>query len=300
MKNIINTFKTHKEVEEYRNKINEMCDERNSFITLCERANSLSEKSFGYIKEAFETISPILFDSNDGKKILRRYTKTIKENKNLSALHSIYENIRKAGANMDVDFFVNNVANTEWGVNAATLKEDVKTLGRILSEGYLCVGESVNDMLPKENKTLSSAVEYIAENKKTKKNIAEYSNAVKVIKESVLSNKDSKNIFESTDSAISDSLINEFNAKYSEMLSADEITILKEISSSQDRESVFNKYKDACADKISIAKKAFDANGDKSSSERLSVVLEQISNKTFVLETVGSDICKLIELSNIF
>ena len=64
--NIINTFKTIKEVEAYRQEINEMCDKRTAFITLCEEANSLSEKKFGYIKESFESISPMLFKTNEG------------------------------------------------------------------------------------------------------------------------------------------------------------------------------------------------------------------------------------------
>jgi 23S rRNA pseudoU1915 N3-methylase RlmH len=301
MENIINTLKTRREVEEYRTKINEMCDKRNEFIVLCEQANSLSEKSFGYIKEAFEVLSPSLFKSSEGKKLINKYTKVVKENKNLYSLHSIYENIRKAGKDMDVDFFVNNLANVEWNVDGSTLKEDTYKLGRILTEAYLFIGKEAESMLPKENKSLSMAVEYIAENKKNKKNIAEYSNAVKVIKECVLLNESSQNIFEcATLGKTTEELLKEFNEKYSDKLTAEEINILKEISGGQDKETIFNKYKEACATKITEAKKTFDINGDKVSSDRLRVVLEQISNKTFSLDTVGTDICSLMELSKIF
>ena len=301
MENIINTLKTRKEVENYRAQINEMCDKRNEFIALCEQANSLSEKPFGYIKEAFEALSPSLFNNPEGNKLLNRYTKVVKENKNLYTLHSLYENIRKAGKDMDVDFFVNNLANADWGVNSATLKEDTLKLGRVLSEAYLFLGRDADSMLPKENKSLSMAIEYIAENKKTAKNIAEYSNAVKVIKESVVSNNSAKNMFECVGAdETTENLLKEFNEKYADKLSAEEINILKEISGSQDKETIFNKYKEACATKISEARKNFETNGDKASSDRLGVVLEQISNKNFSLETVGSDICSLIELSNIF
>jgi hypothetical protein len=95
-------------------------------------------------------------------------------------------------------------------------------------------------------------------------------------------------------------LIREFNLKYTDKLTVEEANVLKEISSSDNRESVFNKYKEVCTTKITEAKKNFEANGDKASSDRLGAVLEQISNKNFTLETVGSDICSLIELSNIF
>lgn len=301
MENLINTLKTRTEVEKYRAQMNEMCDKRNEFITLCEQANSLSEKSFGYIKEAFETLSPSLFNSSEGKKLINRYTKIVKEHKNLYSLHSLYENIRKAGKDMDIEFFVNNIANADWNVDSSTLKEDTYKLGRVLTEAYLFLGKDADSMLPKENKSLSMAVEYIAENKKTAKNIAEYSNAVKVIKENVASNKNSKNMFESVDlGETTENLLKEFNAKYADKLSAEEINILKEISSSQNKETIFNKYKEVCATKITEAKKSFEDKGDKASSDRLGVVLEQISNKSFSLDTVGSDICSLIELSNIF
>jgi hypothetical protein len=202
---------------------------------------------------------------------------------------------------MDIEFFVNNIANADWNVDSSTLKEDTYKLGRVLTEAYLFLGKDADSMLPKENKSLSMAVEYIAENKKTAKNIAEYSNAVKVIKENVASNKNSKNMFESVDlGETTENLLKEFNAKYADKLSAEEINILKEISSSQNKETIFNKYKEVCATKITEAKKSFEDKGDKASSDRLGVVLEQISNKSFSLDTVGSDICSLIELSNIF
>ena len=297
----VNTLNTIQEVESYRNVINEMCDNRHKFIVLCEEAKELSTKSFGFIKESFEALSPILFKSSEGKKLMNKYTKMIKENKNLSSLHTINENIRKAGSETDIDFFVNSLMVVEWGVNPSTLKEDTKKLGRVLSEAYLLVGEEAKSLIPNENVSLSNAVNFIAESKKGTKNISEYSDAAKIIKEHIKNKDSKKNVFESVNlDELAASLIKEFNAKYDGKLNDEEIAILKEVSCSENREEVFNKYKNACAVKITEAKKKFEANGDKSSSDRLGVVLEQISNKTFVLDTVGSDICSLIELSNIF
>ena len=154
----VNTLNTIQEVESYRNMINEMCDKRHKFIVLCEEAKELSTKSFGFIKESFEALSPILFKSSEGKKLMNKYTKMIKENKNLSSLHTINENIRKAGSETDIDFFVNSLMVVEWGVNPSTLKEDTKKLGRVLSEAYLLVGEEAKSLIPNENVSLSNAV----------------------------------------------------------------------------------------------------------------------------------------------
>lgn len=297
----INDFKTIEEVENYRKEINEACDKRADFITLCEKADKLSHKPFGYIKDCFEAIAPELFKSKEGKKIMSNYSKTIRENKNLSALHNLYENIRKSGKDMDIDFFANNIANTNWNVDKKTLSEDTLKVGRILAEGYLHLGKSAEDLFPSENIVLESAVSYIAENKKTNKNIAEYSNAIKVIKENISSKESEENVFESTDlDALAKSLLQEFNKKYSSELTEEEANALREVSSSENREDVFNKYKNACQSKLSESKKDFEEKGDKSSSERMTAILEQVSNKTYSLENLGNDICGFIELKSIF
>lgn len=297
----VNTLNTIQEVESYRNMINEMCDNRHKFIVLCEEAKELSTKSFGFIKESFEALSPILFKSSEGKKLMNKYTKMIKENKNLSSLHTINENIRKAGSETDIDFFVNSLMVVEWGVNPSTLKEDTKKLGRVLSEAYLLVGEEAKGLIPNENVSLSNAVNFIAESKKGTKNISEYSDAARIIKEHIKSKDAKKNVFESIDlDTLAKKLVEDFNVKYGDKLTIEEANTLREISSSEDRESVFNKYKEVCKSKITEAKKNFESKGDKASSDRLGVVLEQIASKSYVLDTVGADICSLIELSNIF
>ena len=297
----VNTLNTIQEVESYRNMINEMCDNRHKFIVLCEEAKELSTKSFGFIKESFEALSPILFKSSEGKKLMNKYTKMIKENKNLSSLHTINENIRKAGSETDIDFFVNSLMVVEWGVNPSTLKEDTKKLGRVLSEAYLLVGEEAKNLIPNENVSLSNAVNFIAESKKGTKNISEYSDAARIIKEHIKSKDAKKNVFESVDlDTLAKKLVEDFNVKYGDKLTIEEANALREISSSEDRESVFNKYKEVCKSKITEAKKNFESKGDKASSDRLGVVLEQIASKSYVLDTVGADICSLIELSNIF
>jgi hypothetical protein len=299
--NIINTFKTLKEVEDYRAMVNEMCDKRSEFIAICEQANKISNKSFGFIKESFEAISPELFKTNEGKKLMNKYTKTIKESKNLSTLHNIHENIRKAGPNTDMNFFINNLALSESSVNVNDLNKETKELGRILAEGYMLIGKDADSMLPSENISLDKAVSFIAENKYSNKNLAEYSDAMKVIREHIMSKKETKNVFESVDlDSLAKSLIDEFNLKYSKLLTVEESKIIKELGNSENREVVFNKYKQDCVAKINEAKMKFDSNGDKSSSDRLGIVLEKIESKTFSSDTVGTDICSLIELTNIF
>lgn len=302
MENYINSLKTISEVNKYRESINEQCDERIDVLKTIEKANGLSNKSFGYIKECFESLSPVLFNTNEGKKLINKYTKTISESKDLSSLHRLHETIRKAGKDTDVDFLMKSISETDWNINKKSVNESVEKLGKVLAEAYIVIGQDVADeYIPKNDEKLYSAINYIAENGLSNKNLIEYSDAVKVIKENILNKEGQKNVFEQKDlDSLANELLEEFNKKYSDKISDEEASVLKEIASSEDRKSVFNKYKESCLSKITEAKKKFDADGDTKSSERLGNVMEQINGKSYCLETVGEDICKLIELSNIF
>lgn len=295
----INTLKTIKEVEDYRKSVNEACDKRANMISVCTKANDLSLKDFGTIKESFETISPELFKTNEGKSIMKKYIDTIRGSKNLSTLHSIYENIRNANAESDVNFFINEMASNNWGVDKKSVDEDCKKLGRVLAEGYILIGG--NAVMPKQNESLAKAVKFISENKKTAKNIADYSNAMKIIRENVEKNEKVDNVFESKDlEKLAAELVEEFNMKYSSQLNDGEVEALREVSNSIDRESVFEKYKKICVDKLSEAKENFIKENNTAASDKLNSIMEQISSKTYSVETVGNDICGMIELTNIF
>lgn len=290
----INSIKTNNELLDYKAKIDEAFKKRQEFITLCEVANDNSTKDFGYIKEAFETISPMIFNKKGGKNILKKYTKTINESKNLSALHTLYENIRKANGNADVDFFINSIASSEWNVNE-NITSDTLKLGRVLAEGILLVGQDAVSALPEENKTLNEAVKFLSENKRTNKNIAEYSDAMRILREHI-KNNDKPNMFESVNiDSFANKLIESFNKKY-ENLSEEEIEIIKSVNINENKEDIFNKYKTECLNKISTY-----MNNDKNDDvNKVSEVYNKIKNKTFVLENVGTDICGFVEITKLF
>ena len=291
--NKINEIKTNKELLDFKSKINEAIEKRQKFISLCEVAEEKSTKSFGYIKEAFENISPDLYNKKGGIKLMGKYVRTIKESKNLNTLNSLYENIRKANAEGDVDFFIKTISETEWNVNNQ-VNEDVLKLGRILAEGILLIGESAIQNLPEEKKSLDNAIKFLSENKKTKNNIAEYSNAIKIIREQV-NNNQKQNVFEKVDiDSFSEKLLEAFNKKYSN-LTPEEISIIKKINISENKEEVFNQYKNDCLSKLS----SFIEKGN-NDSEKIAEVYYKLKNKTFIAENIGIDICGFAELTKLF
>ena len=296
----INKIKTIEELEEFRTKVNEECDARKQVLTVVDKAKNISKQDFGYLKETFENLAPSLWLSSNGKETMKKYKNTIKENKELMKLHNLYENIRKANKNSDVDFFVNSVASKDWSIDNKKLSEGIKKLGAVVAEGYVKVFDKADELLPEKNDKLYNAVKYITENKKTEKNIYEYSEAVKVLREKIESNDEKSSLFESkADEKLADA-VRLFNEKYENELDEKERKLVKEMAESSDSKSVFDKYKKLCEDKIKTSKEKFDNEGDSESSKKVSTILEQVSKKEYSKETVYEDVCKLIELSEVF
>ena len=112
---------------------------------------------------------------------------------------------------------------------------------------------------------------------------------------------DFKNITESKDiDSVANELMKRFNEKYGNELTEEEKTVVKELSESNNKEEVFNKYKEVCTNKINEAKENYQKTGDMDSANKLSSIMEQVSKKVYVEETVENDICNFIEITSIF
>lgn len=298
----IQSLNTIQEIETLRNELNNKLNERRLFVESCIIGDMLSKKSFGYIKECFENISPELFNTSNGKKIIKEYTDLIKNNKNLSALHAIYENLRKADKNADVEFLINTITTTNWGIDSNSLNEDTYKLGRVLAEGVIYLGTECSSLLPEENKTYSDAVEYIVENNINKKNIVDYSNAIKIIKEHISKRENPTKIeLKSVNlDTLAESLINKFNETYTEKLSETEFLTLKELCESKNREDVFNKYKHSCIESLNSVMNTYATNNNTEAVSKIQNLIEQVSKKEYSLDTITTDITKFIEITDIF
>lgn len=295
MENKINSFNTLRQVEEYRKAVNEACDSRAKYIKSCMKAYELGDKPFGYLKECFEALSENLYNSKEGKKLIGRYVSLIKENKDLSRLHSLYEGIRKMNGNSDIEYFINSLTEAA-GCCGKNYRDSVKKLGSIISEAVIMLGEEADTLIPKENSSLYNAVEFLAESKKNIGNIAKYSHAVKIIRENISKNSNDKNIFETSSIADAEKLIDEFNEKYNGKLSEEEMEMVQNASAGEDKETAFNQCKENCLKKLKEAKKSCN----ETDSARMERVIAKVDGKQFCNETVDSDICNLLEISKIF
>ena len=297
----INNMKTIEELDAYQNELNEKFDTRRRVLNLIAEAKELGGKSFGYLKESFENLSSKLFRTDEGKAVMRKYTNVIKENKSLSSLHKLYENIRKAHSGIDFDYFVGTICETNWNVKAKELTEGMENLAGVVAEGYIVVGEGAGKYLGTENDRLDGAIEFIAENKVGQKNIVKYSEAVKVIREAVEKNGNIADSFKKETDL--DKTIEDLISKYSKDEYTDEEEkdmLANQIARSGDEEAVFIKKKTECVDSLDEAiKKYSDGNHDEELST-LKKIHEQVSAKSYNPETIGPDICNFVEMTKLF
>lgn len=297
----INTMKSLEELDAYQNELNEMFDTRRRVLNLVSEAREMGGKSFGYLKESFENMSPKLFKSNEGKAVMNKYTKAIKENKSLSSLHKLYENIRKAHNGIDVDYFVGTLCETNWNVKAKELSEGMEKLAGIVAEGYIVVGEGANKYLGTENDRLDNAIEFIAENKVGQKNIVKYSEAVKVIREAVEKNGNIADSFKNEtdlDKTIEDLVSKYSKDEYSEEEEKDALT--NQIARSGNEETVFVNKKTDCLKSLGEAIKRYEDGEHEDELNTLKKIHEQVSAKSYNPETIGPDICNFVEMSKLF
>ena len=297
----INDMKTLEELDALQNELNEKFEVRRRVLNLVSEAKELGGKSFGYLKESFENLSPKLFKTDEGKAVMKKYATVMKENKSLSSLHKLYENIRKAHSGIDFDYFVGTLCETNWGVKEKELNEGMRKLAGIVAEGYVTVGEGAGKYLGTENDRLDGAIEFIAENRVGQKNIVKYSEAVKVIREAVEKNGNIADSFKKETDL--DKTIEDLVAKYSKDEYSDEEEkdmLANQIARSGDEETVFVKKKTECVNSLDEAIKKYSDGNHEDELNTLKKIHEQVSAKSYNPETIGPDICNFVEMSKLF
>ena len=273
-------------------------------VETIELANYMASKKFGFIKEAFENMSSELFKTKEGRSIINKYIACIKESEELKKMHLLYECIRKAGKDIDVNSYLNEATTMIGDVDQKSYKAATKKLGSVLKEACERLGKEkvVSLDIPRmndEKTSLDEAVDYIGTHKKTIKTLPEYTECYFVIKEHINLNETTKKISgNSLKESDIEKTVNEFNEKYGNELEESSQKLVKELLTTQDKQGVFDRYKNECITRIKEKQNMFESEGDKMSSERLGVILEKVEKKLYNAETVSVDVSNLIEMTN--
>jgi len=293
----IKNLKTVNEANNFKNEINKIINEQIEQIITDTFISSFKDRNFGYIKENFENLSEELFKTKKGRATINKYIKCIKESKDLTKMHQMYECVRKADKDCDVNAYLNEAVSLIGNINKDTYSKSLSKLAGIFSDAYRQLCE--NNIVLNNNAPFYDSVEFIMFNRKTPKNLAEYNSRLSTVKKHILEGagykiKESKNVDELTDN-----LMEDFNAKYSQLLDDDVVTLVKEVFSNDDKENIFNKYKEQCINKLNETKMGFEKTGDNDSLERINTIIERIDKKVYNPDTVNNDLYNLIEISSI-
>ena len=177
MKNI--DLNTVKDLTTIKENILKIFDKRINEAKINDFVNSIDNLSFIYCKQLFEGISDKLFDSTRGKKLIGKYARLIKENKDLKNLYFLSENLTTKQNVTDAKLYISECAN--FSVNLE--KDSLDKLHKILKESVKLSGlgqEELNDIVS-YNKELNESIDFILTNKKTLNNVNEYTKHINIL-----------------------------------------------------------------------------------------------------------------------
>ena len=259
----LKTIKDIDALDIIENKISNALNERRKELKLNVEAFNATNDSFIYIKESIENMSPVLFKTKQGRKILSCYKNIVNSNKDLKKLFEAYNNITSLNNKENINNVLKDIKKHTGVLNTKCINEGINELNGVLFAAYKELGDNAVNYLFTEKKEFGNAIRYILENKEKLTNISKFNNAGNIIKEEI--NKTSP--------------INDDNT-YTEI--------------TENKEIVFNTYKNECLKKLT---ESISLLSDESDINKIQAIYEQVENKKFNDETVDNDIVNLIGIT---
>ena len=287
------TFKKLQEslMDVMNNRYNELC--------LNELKENLTSAPLYTTKHIFESISKDFYNTPKGKKILKEYIDTIKKNNSLRKAFIIFENMNKPQSVLSPDLFVNENLSFMQEIKLSEYKAGLKKINNIIRESIELAAlntEELEELIKESETDEAEAIDYLINNRKTLKNIAEYTNKVSTLTESVKN----KRIFKSED-ALSESLnISDLLKMINESVSGlgkEEANAVKDLTlislSGKDGKEIYETYKNKCKDILEEAVKNEEALETRSRFQRM---LGQINERNYNKSTLNEDVLNFARL----
>ena len=181
-------------------------------------------RNFGIIYQVIESNVPTLLETKEGQKVLRNIIKTIKGNKILHEQFKAYNNLQPLHKINNVDEYIAESLSLVPKFNKKDVKENNERLIKLIKKYNLDEMIDIDD----EKLNLFESIEFVTMNKKSLKNIDDYVNATKMIKESIINLP----VSETKDFSIEDYAeeINNVSENIAKELNSAEIKLLKEVT----------------------------------------------------------------------
>ena len=249
-------------------------------------------RNFGIIYNVFEQNIENLWDTKEGKKIVKECYNLIKSNKVLNEQFKIYDMFEKAQNVDDVKDFVNEASNIIKTFDKNIVKENNEKLIKFIRDKKL--DEYVD--IPEETENLYEAIEYIVLNKKTYNNVNDFVKAQNVITEHIIKNQKNNIVENKLTSVEFEDKIEEAEKEINENINQEEKTLLDRFltTKNQNKKEVFENYKRKTLRKI---KEMIESSEDSDKSQ-WNKIYENVSSKNFS-ENMSENITNCAEMMEI-
>lgn len=245
-------------------------------------------RNFGIIYQVIESNVPTLLETKEGQKALRKIIKTIKGNKILHEQFKAYNNLQPLHKINNVDEYIAESLSLVPKFNKKDVKENNERLIKLIKKYNLDEMVDIDD----EKLDLFESIEFVTMNKKSLKNIDDYVNATKMIKESIINLP----VSETKDFSIEDYAeeINNVSENIAKDLNSAEIKLLKEVTNGNSEE-YFNECKSKTLSKLD---EMISNEKDIETKSRLSKIYEKINNKRYNKKNAIVDIAEMVEMQD--
>ena len=273
LKQIKENFLNECAKQEKRILVNEMLNNINDFVTA---------------KVVFESLASNLLYKTDGKYLINKYTKIIKENKSLKTLYSYNEGLNNNNTSESKKAFINEALSIGESINKSEYNNGLKKLINLISESFDILGDDFvleNVKIDNKTKLIGESLHYISSTKKTIKNLNEYMSHVNTVSEIVTENV---NTDIDVDLTLEDVVSNIKNTIVTENV--------YNIFNTDDKETTFKETKKICMEMISKQK---SSSNDSEIINELNKMEEKLGKKQYTFETFTKDMLYMTELQEV-
>lgn len=276
-----------KNIEELNNLKNDFlyeCKEREDNLLVEQLLNKITD--FGVAKTIFESMIPSLLSKKQGKNIINKYVKTLKENNSLKTLYTYCDGLSKNTTVESKKSYIVEALSIGTLVKNTDYKCGVSNMVKLISEAFKMLGNKFvleNITIDNKIKNISESLYYLASTKKDIRNLNDYISHIDVVCENVIKTENNDSV--DVDKTLSEIVDNTFNNKN-----------INDIFESDNKELTFEKNKQVCLEMISKQK---EQNEDKEVYSKLNEMESKLKNKTYRFDTYTKDILYMTELQEL-
>lgn len=277
------------------NSLEELNIFKEEFLNECEiRAKKISVSNilnqidnFCSAKTIFESMIIPLMKKNEGKKLINKYIKTIKENKSIKTIYAYYEGINNNKKPEDKRTYIVEALSITKPIHYNEYVKGVGDIIKIIVESFKLLGDEFvlnNIEINEKNKQINESLIYLSTTQKNIKNLNEYHSHINNLTNEIHETTNVININSTLEEIISEMKknVNDFN--------------IKNILETDNKEKTFKENKQICLEMIEKQKKI---NTDIDVISKLDEIESKLSKKEYVYETYTKDMLYMSDLQEI-